>query len=147
MTAITDSQRLSAVNYALSVVGKGTYELNAPLTGNAYDCSSLTLRAWLAAGVHIPRNSLDQGDVFLNNYVTLVPYTERNLLKRKVGDLVFYYTETGWTHVAMITGVDHESYILVTQASDPQRGIETIRMNAYNPPGTTAGAIGFMGHS
>jgi cell wall-associated NlpC family hydrolase len=140
---ITDGQRQTAVQYALAQVGKGSYQFNAPLTGNAYDCSSLTLRSWLAAGVHIPRNSLDQADPLLNTWVTLVPYVERNILKLKAGDLVFYYPND-WSHVAIYTGqTDAQAYLMIAQATNGQRGIEKIRMNAYTPAFT----FGFMGHA
>lgn len=140
---ISDAQRTTAVHYALSLVGKATYQLNAPMTGNAFDCSSFTKRAWAAAGVTIPRNSLDQADQLLSPNVLLLPVIQRNWLKRKIGDLVFYYSKD-WSHVAMICGVESAAhpYIDVVQATNEQRGIEVIRVDAYTP----SFALGFMGH-
>ncbi|MEU3410405.1 NlpC/P60 family protein [Streptomyces sp. NPDC006658] len=79
-----------AVRYALDQVGK-PYRWGAA-GPDAYDCSGLTSRAWVRAGVAVPRTSQEQWA-----RLTRVP-----LDRLRPGDLVVYFPEA--THVAMYVG-------------------------------------------
>lgn len=88
------SKAATAIAYAEQQLGK-PYVWGA--TGpNSFDCSGLTMRAWQAAGVTIPRVSQDQ-------YAALprFPYSQR-----QPGDLVFYANSGGVYHVAIYIGND-----------------------------------------
>jgi len=82
-----------AVAYALAQRGK-PYRSGADGPG-AFDCSGLTMRAWQAAGVQLPRTAAAQ-------------YQAGRRVKRaelRPGDLVFYASSgpTGW-HVGLVVG-------------------------------------------
>ncbi|MDG9705359.1 C40 family peptidase [Streptomyces sp. DH37] len=79
-----------AVAYAMAQIGKD-YEWGAegPAT---FDCSGLTLRAWEAAGLRIPRTSQEQW--------RLLPRVE--ITDMRPGDLIVYKRDAG--HVGMYVG-------------------------------------------
>ncbi|MFR9756320.1 NlpC/P60 family protein [Streptomyces sp. TR06-5] len=79
-----------AVAYAMAQVGKD-YEWGAegPAT---YDCSGLTMRAWEAAGVRIPRTSQEQWR----------DLTRVDVADMRPGDLIIYTADAG--HVGMYLG-------------------------------------------
>ncbi|WP_042390367.1 C40 family peptidase [Streptacidiphilus melanogenes] len=80
----------AAIAYAVAQIGK-PYLWGA--TGpRSFDCSGLTMRAWQAAGVDIPRTSQDQWAQLRH-----VPVAEL-----RPGDLVVYFR--GATHVALYVG-------------------------------------------
>jgi cell wall-associated NlpC family hydrolase len=93
---ITDANIRTAIDFARHQLGK-PYVWGA--TGpNAFDCSGLTMRAWQAAGVALPRTSRDQYRA--GRYLPV--------LLLQAGDLVFYAYDTGDPrtihHVAMYLG-------------------------------------------
>jgi cell wall-associated NlpC family hydrolase len=93
---ITDANIRTAVEFAQHQLGK-PYVWGA--TGpNAYDCSGLTLRAWQAAGVTLPRTSREQYRA--GRYLPVH--------QAQAGDLVFYAYDRGDPntihHVAMYLG-------------------------------------------
>lgn len=93
---ITDANIRTAIDFAKRQLGK-PYVWGA--TGpNAFDCSGLTLRAWQAAGVALPRTSRDQ--YHAGRYLPVD--------QAQAGDLVFYAYDTGDPntihHVAMYLG-------------------------------------------
>ena len=82
-----------AVDYAMAQLGE-PYSWGA--TGpDAWDCSGLTLKAWAAAGVSLPRSSSQQ-------YASGGAKIARSNLQP--GDLVFYYSPI--SHVAIYIGND-----------------------------------------
>lgn len=58
----------------------------------SYDCSSLTLAAWRAAGVTLPRTAIDQAKAF----------TRISLAELRPGDLVFFFDDL--SHTGLCTG-------------------------------------------
>ena len=88
-----DARAAQAVAYAKSKLGdEYVYAATGPST---FDCSGLTMEAWLSAGVQIERTAAQQ-------YDSLPHVSESNL---EPGDLVFYdYGDGGITHVAIYVG-------------------------------------------
>ena len=80
----------TAIAYAVAQIGK-PYLWGATGPGS-FDCSGLTMRAWQAAGVGIPRTSQDQWAQLRH-----VPVADL-----RPGDLVVYFR--GATHVALYVG-------------------------------------------
>jgi len=79
-----------AVDHALAQVGGAyAYGGNGP---DAYDCSGLTQQSFAAAGVELPRRSVDQSAVG----------TPVDRAALQPGDLVFYYSPV--SHVAIYIG-------------------------------------------
>jgi cell wall-associated NlpC family hydrolase len=103
----------SALRYAVEQIGK-PYEWGAE-GPDAYDCSGLTSRAWLHAGLPIPRTSQEQWERLEH-----VP-----LEGLRPGDLVVYFPEA--THVALYLGNG-----LVVQAARPGTKIKVSPI-AANP--------------
>ncbi|QDP98385.1 SH3 domain-containing protein [Microlunatus elymi] len=80
-----------ALNYAKAQLGKPyVWGAEGP---NSFDCSGLTLRAWQAAGVNLPRTSQQQ-------FLASPRVSMSNL---KVGDLVFFYGPSP-SHVGIYAG-------------------------------------------
>ncbi|MCG3040110.1 NlpC/P60 family protein [Streptomyces sp. S1A] len=79
-----------AVGYAMAQIGKD-YEWGAEGPGT-FDCSGLTLRAWEAAGLRIPRTSQEQW--------RLLPRVE--VTDMRPGDLIVYKSDA--SHVGMYVG-------------------------------------------
>ncbi len=93
---ITDANIRAAIEFAQRQLGK-PYVWGA--TGpNSFDCSGLTMRAWEAAGVALPRTSREQ--YHAGRYLPVG--------QARAGDLVFYAYDTGDPatihHVAMYLG-------------------------------------------
>ena len=84
---------------------------------NAYDCSGLTSAAWKAAGVTLPRTSRAQFGV--GRYVA-----KSDL---QPGDLVFFYSSTAPSHVALYVGNG-----MVIHAPHPGSTVRYIKMK-YMP--------------
>jgi cell wall-associated NlpC family hydrolase len=80
----------AAIAYAVAQIGK-PYLWGATGPGS-FDCSGLTMRAWQAAGVDIPRTSQDQWARLRH-----VPVPDL-----RPGDLIVYFR--GATHVALYAG-------------------------------------------
>ncbi|MBI4900048.1 MAG: C40 family peptidase [Actinobacteria bacterium] len=94
------------VSFALSQVGKAyVWGGNGP---NAYDCSGLTVAAYKAAGITIPRTSYSQWTIG----------TPVSLANLKPGDLVFYYS--GISHVGIYIGNGR-----IVHAANPTSGVTT----------------------
>jgi resuscitation-promoting factor RpfA len=89
-TSATVTAAARAVAYARAQLGK-PYVYGAEGPGS-FDCSGLTMRAWGAAGVKIPRTSSAQWAGLRH-----VPYSER-----RPGDLIVFYS--GASHVAIYIG-------------------------------------------
>lgn len=86
------SKGATALAFAKSQLGKPyRYASAGP---NAYDCSGLTSAAWAKAGVSLPRTSQSQIGV------------GRSVSKSELqpGDLVFYYSSSSPSHVALYAG-------------------------------------------
>ncbi|SEQ22783.1 C40 family peptidase [Streptomyces radiopugnans] len=79
-----------AVGYAMAQIGKD-YEWGAEGPGT-FDCSGLTLRAWEAAGLRIPRTSQEQW--------RLLPRVD--ITDMRPGDLIVYKRDA--SHVGMYVG-------------------------------------------
>jgi cell wall-associated NlpC family hydrolase len=91
--AITGSGR-GATALACARKQRGKPYVFAAAGPNAYDCSGLTSKAWLAAGVTIPRTSEAQSRVGrVVSKADLQP-----------GDLVFFYNAASPSHVGMYVG-------------------------------------------
>lgn len=103
----TDQQQAAAVAYALAQLGK-PYSFGAA-GPDAYDCSGLTMSAWAAAGVAIPRTTYYQV-----NTGAAVP----NLDAMQPGDLIFIPGSDGSQehpgHVGMYIGraADGRQYLV-----------------------------------
>jgi cell wall-associated NlpC family hydrolase len=92
--AAPDARAAQAVAYAKSKLGdEYVYAATGPST---FDCSGLTMEAWLSAGVQIERTAAEQYDS--------LPHVSRADLEP--GDLVFYDYGEGITHVAIYVGND-----------------------------------------
>jgi cell wall-associated NlpC family hydrolase len=89
-----NSRAAQAVAYAKSKLGDAyVYAATGPST---FDCSGLTMEAWLSAGVQIERTAAQQ-------YDSLTHVSKSEL---EPGDLVFYDYGEGITHVAIYVGDD-----------------------------------------
>ena len=104
-----------ALAFARSQLGK-PYRFGAA-GPNAYDCSGLTSAAWRAAGVTLPRTS--QAQFHAGRYVA-----EADL---QPGDLVFFYSSTRPSHVALYVGNG-----MVIHAPHPGASVSYIQMK-YMP--------------
>lgn len=101
----------TAVAFARAQVGKA-YVMGA--TGpSAYDCSGLTMSAWRAAGVSIPRTSQAQFGAGVS-----VPISQL-----QPGDLVFYYS--GISHVGIYIGNG-----MIVDAANPRKGVRIISVSS-----------------
>jgi cell wall-associated NlpC family hydrolase len=111
----------TAINFACAQIGKPyVWGASGP---DAYDCSGLTMAAWLAAGVGLPHNAASQR--------ASVRYVDRSDLRP--GDLVFYYS--GISHVAIYAG---DGWVVdAPQAGEPVRmtSIDRMPINSYGRPG------------
>jgi cell wall-associated NlpC family hydrolase len=94
----TAGVRGQVVQAALSEIGT-SYQYGAQSPGKALDCSALTQYAYDAAGVAIPRISVDQ-----HKFATPV-----RLAKVQPGDLVFFKIRPGLSHVGLI--VDGKRFV------------------------------------
>ena len=108
-----DSKRAEVVSAALSQVGT-PYRYGGTEPGHALDCSGLTHYAYQAAGVRIPRSSVDQrqGAKPVNPQC---PHP---------GDLVFFRTGPGVHHVGLM--VDGERFV---HASTSQHKVGLARLH------------------
>lgn len=92
---------------------------------NSYDCSGLTLRAYQAAGITLPRTSREQ-------------YTATTRISRadlQPGDLIFWSndaTAAGIYHVAIYAGKDATGADRVVQAPAPGKTVEEITLWSTN---------------
>jgi cell wall-associated NlpC family hydrolase len=109
------SRGVTALAYARKQLGL-PYRLGAAGPG-AYDCSGLTLQAWKAAGVTLPRTSQQQihvGKVVAKS--DLQP-----------GDLVFFYDASAPSHVGLYVGNG-----VILHAPRPGKSVEYSKL-AYMP--------------
>jgi cell wall-associated NlpC family hydrolase len=90
---------------------------------NSWDCSGLTMKAWAAAGVKIPRVASDQ--YYFTKRVALA-----NLLP---GDLVFSSNSSGIYHVAIYVG--NSQVIHAPQTGDVVRYRSLYTMTNLMPSG------------
>jgi cell wall-associated NlpC family hydrolase len=105
----------AAIDDARAQVGKAyAYGGNGP---DAYDCSGLTVHAYRAAGIELPRRSADQATVG-------TPVARADL---QPGDLVFYYEPI--SHVGIYVG-DNQ----IVHAGTEATGVtyESVDMSGYN---------------
>jgi cell wall-associated NlpC family hydrolase len=105
----------AALAFAVQQLGK-PYAFGASGPGS-YDCSGLTSAAWKAAGVTLPRTSQQQFAVG----------TEVAQADLRPGDLVFFYSTTKPTHVALYVGDG-----VILHAPRPGRTVEYSKL-AYMP--------------
>ena len=102
------------VDHAMSQVGKGyAYGGNGP---DAYDCSGLTTQSYAAAGIELPRRSVDQAGVG-------TPVDRAALLP---GDLVFYYSPV--SHVGIYVG---DGQMVNALNSDTGVAVTSVDMPGY----------------
>lgn len=87
----------------------------------AFDCSGLTLQAWKAAGVTLPRTSEAQVSVGR-------PVAKSEL---RMGDLVFFYSSTAPSHVGLYVGGG-----IILHAPRPGKSVEYTKL--ANMPFTVA---------
>jgi len=92
------------IAFAEAQVGK-TYAFGAA-GPDAYDCSGLTMAAWVQVGVQLPHSAAEQ-----YNYGTHVAYSQL-----QPGDLIFLYSPIG--HAELYVGHD-----LAVSAANPFTGI------------------------
>lgn len=115
----------TAVKFACAQIGKSyVFAADGP---NSFDCSGLTMAAWLAAGVRLPHNAKAQRSA--------VPSVSRSELRP--GDLVFYYSDLH--HVAMYAGLINGQHWIV-HASRPgvplkMRLMDNGSIHSYGRPG------------
>jgi cell wall-associated NlpC family hydrolase len=109
-----DGKRAEVVSAALSQVGT-PYRYGGNQPGQALDCSGLTHYAYQAAGVSIPRGSVDQRQ----------GAKPVNPLCPNPGDLVFFKTGPGVHHVGLM--VDAERFV---HASTSQHKVGLARLHA-----------------
>jgi peptidoglycan DL-endopeptidase CwlO len=114
--AVTGTGRgAKALAFARAQIGK-PYRFGAA-GPNAYDCSGLTSAAWKAAGVTLPRTSYAQ--FHAGRYVAKADL--------QPGDLVFFYSSTRPSHVALYVGNG-----MVLHAPHPGSTVRYIKMK-YMP--------------
>ncbi|TDQ54391.1 C40 family peptidase [Actinorugispora endophytica] len=115
----------AAAEWALAQVGKPY--LWGGTGPNAFDCSGLTMRAWQAAGVDIPRVTTDQ----------VRTGTPVGLDELAPGDLLFYDTGSGPapSHVTMYVGGGQ--MVNAPSTGNPVR-VEPVRSDYYSPRFTQA---------
>ncbi|MFC7330371.1 NlpC/P60 family protein [Marinactinospora rubrisoli] len=102
----------SALDYAYAQLGKPyTYGAAGPDT---FDCSGLTMRAWGAAGVSLPRTSQAQASAGQQ--------VSRDALQP--GDLVFFYE--GLTHVGIYAGNNQ-----MVHAPRTGKNVEVVSLAGY----------------
>lgn len=97
-------QRSAAISAAMGQVGT-PYRYGGNEPGRGLDCSGLTYYAHRAAGVQIPRSSLDQ----LSRARPVNPQTPR------AGDLVFFQTGPADRHVGLM--VDSSRFVHASSAA------------------------------
>ena len=116
-----------AVQYAESKVGdEYVYAATGP---DQFDCSGLTMEAWLHAGVSIPRDSYDQ-------WAELPHVPESEI---QPGDLVFFFpTSAGPSHVAIYVG--NGMYI---QATHPGSTVQWASLDSSSPYFGNMPLVGF----
>ncbi len=109
-----------AVAYAKQQLGKPySYGATGP---NSFDCSGLTLKSYASVGVSLPRTSQSQWGVgSAVNRADLQP-----------GDLVFYYSSTAPSHVAI--------YIGAGQIVEALKAGTNVMINPLDYPGGYVGA-------
>lgn len=146
---ITDKQRGLVVARARGQVGKGyRFGTAGP---NFYDCSGSVLDAWLPV-LALPHNSSEQVRWFADraNGQLLLRGTTNGQTNRTYllpGDIVFYYGDPAHnpdtvSHDAVYVGKDAQGYRVVVNATNEERGVELIRLDAYARPT----AFGLVGH-
>nr|WP_234418007.1 M23 family metallopeptidase [Miniimonas sp. S16] len=112
--ALTWARTQLGMPYALGATGP-----------NSYDCSGLTLRAYEAAGITLPRTSREQ-------------YTATTRINRadlQPGDLIFWSndaTPAGIYHVAIYAGKDAAGADRIVQAPAPGTTVEEIGLWSTN---------------
>jgi peptidoglycan DL-endopeptidase CwlO len=114
-----------AIKFACAQIGKPyVFAADGP---DSYDCSGLTMAAWLQAGVKLPHNAKAQRSA--------VPYVSRSQLRP--GDLVFYYSDIH--HVAMYAGQINGQHWIVhaSRAGVPikMRLMDNGYIHSYGKPG------------
>jgi cell wall-associated NlpC family hydrolase len=131
MVTITTAMRQKVCALALQQVGKPYIDKAAG--PDAFDCSGLPEYCWQSVGVTLPHNSELQAEPRSNPYARFVAYSQANWHQTLFGDLLIYYPD--WSHVAMLTNFEEPGeWWRVTQATNPQRGVENIRAAAYATP-------------
>jgi peptidoglycan DL-endopeptidase CwlO len=117
----------AAVAYAESKLGdEYVYAATGP---DQFDCSGLTMEAWLAAGVQIPRDSYEQW--------AELPHVSQSELQP--GDLVFFFpTGEGPSHVALYVG--NNMYI---QATHPGSTVQWASLSPGSPYYGNMPLVGF----
>jgi cell wall-associated NlpC family hydrolase len=117
----------AAVAYAESKLGdEYVYAATGP---DQFDCSGLTMEAWLAAGVQIPRDSYEQW--------AELPHVSQSQLQP--GDLVFFFpTSEGPSHVALYVG--NNMYI---QATHPGSTVQWASLTPGSPYYGNMPLVGF----
>jgi cell wall-associated NlpC family hydrolase len=110
-----------AVKFACAQIGK-PYEWGADGPGS-YDCSGLTMAAWLKAGVSLPHNAAAQRRE--------VSSIGRSSLRP--GDLVFYYSDIH--HVGMYVGGGWIVHASRAGVPVQMRAMDNGDINSYGRPG------------
>jgi peptidoglycan DL-endopeptidase CwlO len=143
VVAVSSSQRSKVVAFARKQIGQPYLWLGDGILKPGFDCSGLTLMAWLQAGVILPHNSGQQA-VLLH----AVAYTKATKSRLQLGDVIFYYGSVdepaSISHCAIYTGVNAEDGLKeVVAAVDTAHGVMQHDMFwALAPCG-----FGFVGHS
>jgi cell wall-associated NlpC family hydrolase len=119
------SRAATAVAYATSKIGPAPYLWggNGP---TRFDCSGLTSRAWLSAGVHIPRTAVGQ----------LQGLPRVSLSSIRPGDLVIYSFSSFADHVALYVG---SGRTVDTASHHPNGGVGYSKLQRAG--GTIAGVV------
>ncbi|HET9170130.1 MAG TPA: NlpC/P60 family protein [Actinospica sp.] len=114
---VPSGRAAAAVAYAESKIGdRYVYAATGPDT---YDCSGLTMMAWAAAGVSIPRDSYEQW----------AQLTHVSTSELQPGDLLFFFpTSAGPSHVAIYVGDG-----MYVQATHPGSYVEWASLNPSSP--------------
>ena len=114
-TPATSKGGAAALAFAVQQLGKA-YAFGAAGPAS-YDCSGLTSAAWKAAGVSLPRTSQQQ-------FAVGTKVAQADL---RPGDLVFFYSTTKPTHVALYVGDG-----VILHAPRPGKTVEYSKL-AYMP--------------